>query len=249
MPIDYEPALVEATVLAAGGDGRAFHDERDPLYAIADAEAREAAFAALHARWFRRLGLDRSLPEALAERPEVPPACARTVVVRAGAAAAEAADLLVAPPGRPTLLVRLTPDKLAAPARALAFLRHELLHVADMLDPRFGYEPRLPPTGGGRLLDDRRAERYRVLWSVCVDGRLAAEGRASADARRERLREFTGTFPELGAAAETAFRRFFDAPRRTHPELVAFATGQVVRGVPDTSIVARGGDPETSAWR
>jgi hypothetical protein len=249
MPVDYEPALVEASVLAAAGDGRAFHDQRDPLYAIADAEAREAAFVALHARWFQRRNLDRPLTEALAERPRVPAACGRGVVVRAGTAAAESADLLVAPPERPTLLVRLTPGTLAAPERALALLRHELLHVADILDPDFGYEPRLPSSGGGRVLDDRRTERYRVLWDVCIDGRLTAEGRALAGARYQRLREFTRTFPELGAAAEAVFQRSFDAARPAHRDLVALATGGEAPAVPDAPIAARGDGPATPACR
>jgi hypothetical protein len=223
MPIDYEPALVESAVLASVGDGRAFHDERDPLYAIDDVEARDTAFAGLHARWFERLELDRSLTTALAERPEVEAACARCVVGRAGVAAAEAADLLVAPPARPTLLVQLTPTRLAKPERALAFLRHELLHVADMLDHEFGYEPRLPPTGGGRLLDDRRAERYRVLWDAYVDGRLVAASRALPAVRAERLSEFSRAYPELGDRVGQAFERFFAARRCTHAELVAFA--------------------------
>jgi hypothetical protein len=224
MPIDYEPGLVEAAVLASAGTGRAFHDERDPLYTIGDAEAREAAFATLHVRWFERLGLDRSLAEALAERPEIEASCARCVVGRAGAVPAEAADLLVAPPARPTLLVRLTPARVAVPERALAFLRHELLHVADMLDRDFGYEPRLPPTGDGRLLDDRRAERYRVLWDAYVDGRLVAASRALPDVRAERLHEFSRAYPELDDRVEAAFERFFAARRCTHAELVAFAT-------------------------
>jgi hypothetical protein len=226
--IDYEPALVEAAVLAARADGRSFHDERDPLYGIVDAEARESAFVALHARWFQRLGLDRSLTEALAERPEVAAACARCVVGRAGAAAAEAADLLVAPPGRPTLLVRCTPDRLAARERALAFLRHELLHVADMLDGDFGYEPCLPPAPGARLRDDRRAERYRVLWDAHVDGRLVAEGRAPLSVRLARLQEFRQAFPELDEEAEATFQRFFGARRCTHATLVALASAPAV---------------------
>jgi hypothetical protein len=226
--IDYDPALVEATVLAARSDGRAFHAERDPLYGIADAETREAAFVALHARWFQRLGLDRSLPQALAERPEISPACGRGVVVRAGAAAAEAADLLVAPPARPTLLIRFTPERLAVRERALAFLHHELLHVADMLDRDFGYQPRLPPADGVCLREDRRAERYRVLWDAYVDGRLVAASRALVAVRGERLREFRRAFPELGEEAEAAFERFFEAGRCTHAELVAFASAHAV---------------------
>jgi hypothetical protein len=224
MLTDYEPALVEAAVLAAvRARPETFHRERDPLYAIADGETREAAFVALHARWFQRLGLDRWLPDALAERPQVAAACERCVVLRARAAAAEGADLLVAAPRAPTLLVRCTPERLAAPAAALAMLRHELLHVADMLDHDFGYEPRLPHEDG-RLPAGRLAERYRVLWDAYVDGRLVAGARAPAAVLAERLREFRAAFPELGDGAGAAFRRFFDARRRTHAELIAFAT-------------------------
>jgi hypothetical protein len=240
MLIDYEPALVEAAVLASVGDGLdAFHDERDPLYAIADAEAREAAFLRLHGRWFQRLGLDRSLPEALAERPEVAAACGRCVVARAGAAAAEAADLLVAPAVRPTLLVRVTPERLGVRERALAFLRHELLHAADMLDRDFGYEPRLPAGDGPPLRAGRRAERYRVLWDAYVDGRLVAAGRAPVSVRLARRREFRRAFPELGGEADAAFRRFFDAPHCTHAELVAFASAGEARDVLDAAVVPR----------
>jgi hypothetical protein len=240
MGIDYEPALVEATVLASVGDGwKAFHDERDPLYTLADAEAREAAFVTLHARWFQRLGLDRPLPEALAERPEVAAACGRCIVARAGAAAAEAADLLVAPAVRPTLLVRVTPERLGVWERARAFLRHELLHVADMLDRDFGYEPRLPAGDGPTLRAGRRAERYRVLWDAYVDGRLVAAGRAPVSVRLARLREFGRAFPELGEQAETAFRRFFEAGRCTHADLVAFATAGDARDIPEAPVARR----------
>jgi hypothetical protein len=236
MLIDYEPALVEAAVLAGVGAGRdAFHRERDPLYAIADGEAREAAFVELHARWFQRLGLDRWLPDALAERPQIAALCGRWVVMRARAPGGEAADLLVAPPRPPTVLVRCTPERLAAPAAALAFLRHELLHVADMLDRDFGYEPRLPYEGGRRPAG-RLAERYRVLWDAYVDGRLVAGARAPASVRAERLYQFRAAFPELGDRAEAAFRRFFDARRRTHAELVAFATSGDEPAGPEASV-------------
>ena len=98
--LECEAALVEATVLAALAGGpaeRPFHAERDPLYAIADVDERDAAFAALHARWFDRLGLEGALRQALAERPEIEAGCARGIVAHAPAARAEVADLLVSP--------------------------------------------------------------------------------------------------------------------------------------------------------
>jgi hypothetical protein len=227
IPLEVEPELVEGAVLAAlpgGPDARILHQERDPLYSIADPEAREAAFARLHTRWFERLGLARPLRQALAERPEVDGGCDRGIVARAVAARAEVADLLVAPPGRPTLLLRLTAATLGAPERALTLLRHELLHVADMLDPDFGYEPHLLGVEDARRPDPACADRYRVLWDTYVDGRLVRAGCAPPARRSERRREFMRAFPTLGPGAETAFERFFDSGRRTHADLVAFAS-------------------------
>jgi hypothetical protein len=224
-PPEYEPALVEAAVLAAlrGSPGEAaLHRERDPLYSIADCDERETAFARLHAQWFEGLGLDRPLRGALAERPEIGWECGRAIVARAPSARHEGADLRLAPPARPTLLLRLMPETLAAGERAWRLLRRELLHVADMLDPAFGYEPRV---GAGAPLDPGRQERYRVLWDAYVEGRLVRSGGAPAAAGAEVLREFTRAFPALGAEGVAAFRRFFDGPSCTHADLVAAATG------------------------
>jgi hypothetical protein len=231
---EYEPAFVETAVLAALNDQRhecAFHAERDPLYAIADGDEREAAFTALHARWFDRLRLDHPLRQALAERPEIEAGCARCIVVHAPAARAEVADLLVSPWGRPQLVLRLTPETLARPDCALALLRHELLHVADMLDPDFGYEPRLPSPDGAAF-DPARTGRYRVLWDAYVDGRLVRQGRVPSTRRGERLSEFRQAFGALGEGTEAAFERFFDADRCTHAGLIAFATVHGTRAWP-----------------
>lgn len=224
--VEYEARLVEAAVLAAlssGADGRSFRAERDPLYEIPDAEAREAAFKTFHARWFVRLHLDRPFRETLAERPEIAARCGRCLVARAAAARDESADLLVAPDRHPTVLIQVTPETVAAPARLRPLLRHHLLHVGDMLDPGFGYEPRLgaPPRGDGQ--DHLLRDRYRVLWDTWVDGRLRRLGHAPPSVRAERLRDFARAFPELEGETPAAFERFFGAPECTHAELLRFA--------------------------
>lgn len=242
--LEYEPALVEAAVLAAlrGQPAcRAFHDHRDPLYAIADIDEAEAAFVALHVRWFARLGLDHPLRQALDERADVETGCARCIVSRALTVRAEEGDLLVSAGELPTLVLRLLPGTLSNPDRALVLLRRELLHVADMLDPEFGYEPRLPSAASAPLSDRGRTERYRVLWDTYVDGRLVRGGRAPSTLRAERLREFAQAFPALAGSTEQAFDRFFDAEWRTHAELAAFA-GAGNEGRPDLERVAM-------AWR
>ncbi len=228
LELEWDPALVEGAVLAAISgptETRRFHAERDGLYRIAEPEPREAAFAALHARWFVRLGLGRPFSLALAERPEIAERCGRWLVARARARRDEAADLLVASGVLPTLLVRVTAETVATAGRLQILLRHELLCVSDMLDPRFAYAPSLREDAAGGARERVVRDNYRVLWSVFVDGRLLRAGLAPGAVRRERLREFLAAFPHLGDRGEAAFERFFDGRGLTHAALLAAAAG------------------------
>lgn len=228
-PLDPEldQRLVEAAVLAAvriRGEERAFHAERDAFYAIAEPEAREAAFDALHARWFDRLALQRPFQEALAAQPVIAAHCDRWLVAAARRRADEAADLLVAPPGRPTLVVRVMAETVAAPERLTPLLHAELLHAADMLDPRFAYAAMLPPGAAGGPRERLVREHYRVLWNTFVAGRLVRRGLLPATARAERRAEFARTFAALGTNTAVAFEHVFGRDDLTHPDLLALAT-------------------------
>jgi hypothetical protein len=135
----------------------------------------------------------------------------------------ESADLLVSAPARPTLLVRVRGETLAHVDQALPLLRRELLHVADMLDPAFGYTPALPEPVAGGPRERAVREAYRVLWDAYVDGRLARQGRLPPGARGERLRAFRAAFPWLGERATASFARFFEGATLTPAVLLAFA--------------------------
>lgn len=226
LDLEYEPDLVEAAVLEAlrgHPEEPRFRRERDPIYEIPDTEARDAEFRHLGVRWFERLALAEPLDLALGEAPNVTAGCGRAIVGRARTARDEVADLRVGSSGRPTLLIRLRAETLARRDRALPVLRHELAHVADMLDPAFGYEPRL---AAGSAREPLLRDRYRALWDTLIDGRLSRLGRAPASARIDRWRDFIRAFPELGEGAEAAFARFWDGPRPAHADLLAFAAGE-----------------------
>jgi hypothetical protein len=226
---EFEPRLVETSVLEAmRGHAREheFHVERDAVYDVVDPERREAAFTALHGRWFARAALDRPFHAALAEQPAVSRACARWLVGGARAARDEAADLLVGPDTGRTLLVRVHPRTVAAPASLLRFLRRELLHVADMVDAAFGYEAALPLNIAGGPRAQVVRDRYRVLWNSYVDGRLLRRGHVPPAARQERIAEFGRAFPGLGARTGATFEKFFGGQRLTHAALLAFACGE-----------------------
>lgn len=231
--IEYEPRFVEEAVLLALRDHAeegVFRAARDRPYEIPDAEARDAAFRRLHVAWFERLGLARPIQRALGEQPLIGGETRTCVVAYAASSRQEGAELFVRPPGdggseaeRRAVVVRLTPHMLLTPTRLLELLRHELLHIADMLDPRFGYGPRLPAPEGGAGFGPLMKDRYRVLWDAYVDGRLARLGRARREVRADRLDEFRRAFPMLGERTEELFDRFFTVAPLRHAELVAFA--------------------------
>ncbi len=72
-----------------------------------------------------------------------------------------------------TLVVLVCPESLFDPSGWHHRMRRELLFASDMLDPAFDYRLELPagPTTRRNLVRDR----YQVLWSIYVEGRLNEE--------------------------------------------------------------------------
>lgn len=225
--VEFHPRLVEEAVWA-GIQGRrdagVFHRDRERLYGEPDAEARERAFARLNLSWFERLSLAEPIARALAEETRCLAAAGRVLFIPVTTENREGAELFVAAPGQFSVVVTLRPWTLADRDAVLGFLRRELLHVADMLDPVFEYEPRLPRQPAGPAHDRRLQDRYRVLWDCSIDGRLARLGRIAPGVRDARLGEFRHAFACVGGRAEECFERLFSGPRPRHPELVALAT-------------------------
>jgi hypothetical protein len=230
--LTYDPELVEEAVLLAEATApRAFRQDRNRIYEIADPDEREARFRSCHRRWFVRLGLNRIIEQTVSERPDIAKRLAAGRVVRAVARRDEAADLIdQVTPGvqdpRPILLLRLRPASLIEADALADLLRHELMHVADMLDPRFGYQRTLPSSDSGPSHDNILRDRYRVLWDVTIDGRLARSGLASDRTSAARWQEFASTFAMLGARCRDAFEEWYERRQPTHEALVAFVTEQ-----------------------
>jgi len=228
--------LVEAAVLLAEPSmtvekRRAFRRERDRTYGVSDVDEREARFRHLHRRWFLELGLDCGIEQMIADRltdasgASLPKECR---VVGAVTRPEEGADLVdrIAPESgsvQPVLVIRLRPLTLLDSKAIAALIQHELTHVADMLDPAFGYERALPPSGEGPSADTILRDRYRVLWDTTIDGRLARAGQADEAVRHVRQREFVDTFVMLGDRGLAAFDEWFDCLQPDHARLAAYA--------------------------
>lgn len=232
LTIYYDPKLIEEAVFQAqSGTAFAFEfdEERRRVYDIPDPETRERSFQDLFSRWFARLALGGPITAALHEQPFILPAIEACYVVRALHARQEGAELYVAHQdrggeiARRTLRITLRPQSLLNAPALQPLLRHELLHIADMLDPAFGYEPTLPQSPDGPTYDTFITNRYRVLWNVAVSGRLERRGWLPASPRARALADFVAAFPLLAADSESSFKRFYDDDRPNHAALAAFA--------------------------
>lgn len=230
--VRYDPKLVEETVFHAQRDSyvaRELDERRSRVYELSEPDERERLFHDLYRSWFARLGLGKPIDEALREQAIIAALVGSCYIVCATQAKEEGAELFVASDRaldenqRRTLRILIRPESLLKPECAITFLRRELFHIADMLDPAFAYEPALPKTDGGPTYDTLITNRYRVLWDVTINGRMVRRGWLTDSVRDQQLRDFRQAFPMLEERGEEYFRRFFDADQPKHSELAAFA--------------------------
>ena len=164
MRIRFDPGLVEEAVhLLAQTDPRrwrAYRGRIDPLY---DRPDRDAAIGVAMLAIFRRWRAAAPCEEALARAG----GCDEALVVRSQRPGDEGADLLVGE--QRTVLFRIAADRFLDPCALATFVRHEMRHVLDMLDPAFGYRPDLGLRGRTRAEQELVRSRYRVLWDLAID--------------------------------------------------------------------------------
>ncbi len=231
--IEFQPQLIEeavARVMADHADAGLFWQEREQLYENIDGEVREAAFRNFYESWFNRLGLIAPLRQIFELWPTLTAATSRCLLIRARAKKHLGAELYITAEEpctkareRRTIVVQLTPELLSQPKLFLEFLHHEFLHLVDMLDPHFGYEPNFPKSEAGPAYDHFLQSRYAVLWDVTIDGRLHQRGWLPPTVREKHFVNFKRTFQGAEDKLEKTFAHFFDQNSHTHRELVEFA--------------------------
>jgi len=240
--IEYEQSLVETAVfLAVRNDERwecALHQIIDRLYEIPDEELRQREFAPVFRDFFTKLGFDRLIAGLLAERPLIAERVDRCVVREAPRKKGESAELLVQDKNcadrcvRRTLVIQMCPQSFldtvhhAAPATLdgsfAALMRRELLHVADMLDDRFGYVREV--FSGEPSRQNLQRDRYRVLWDIYVEGRLDREGHGVTRNKDRLLLAFGRVFADGTAGmCGQVFTRLLGAATLTHRGFMEWA--------------------------
>jgi hypothetical protein len=211
--LEVDPQLVEEVVhLLARADERRwllYRRRIDPLYDRAD---RESAIAGALLALFREWGAEAIVANALAGLP-VP----RALVARSHRPGDEGADLLVGQDE--TALLRLPAEAFLDRASLERFLKHEVRHVRDMLDPAFAYARDLGASGRTRAEQELVRSRYYVLWNLAID--RVEEAPVDASVRRAQLDR---VFAALSAGQRARIAaRFVDPSLRTHPVILAAA--------------------------
>jgi hypothetical protein len=251
--IEYDPRLVEQAVnhrVHSDPELEAqLHRGTDSLYELPPSSDRDAQFVGVYAALFERIGLDRTLPLLLDERPVIANSVGACLVCHVLSPAQESAELHVRAPGAAasrkdrTLILQVTGPTLAEPQRFPRRMRPELFHIADMVDPVFRY--RRQQIDGLPARKNLIRDRYKVLWNVYIYGRLEREGHGEAALKPRLLAQLAHVFGlESDAAASRAFARVFHVPSLTHEQLFTWANephefSESEAGSPET----RGGEP------
>lgn len=229
----FEDDLVEAVILLCTAGRRPgvpplqirrFHAERERCYAQLDPDQRQEAFAHLHLAWFREWELADQLAAAAGRFPGLANALATLAFRQARTQSDEGAELYANPEGQRHGIVALRPDRFTGPAALDRWLHHELAHLADMLDARFGYSPlwtgATPSAARERLV----RERYRLLWNVSIDGRLTRRQLATVADESRRRAEFNRAFAFLPEPRQAdLFGGLWNGRMTGHADLLALA--------------------------
>lgn len=203
MQLRYEEDLIEAAVfLCTSGHRKGvpsrqiarFHRERERLYGILDPDERNTAFFKLHLIWFREWGMEKVLGDLLNEFPLLRETLSVLVVRKIRGRNDEGAELYVTETGRRSAILALRPESFQCNAELQDSVRHEFMHLRDMLDPGFGYAPVLDLPGLNGAQRRLANERYRLLWDITIDGRLAASSHKPARSREQHQAVFTRAF-------------------------------------------------------
>ncbi|MBI2320708.1 MAG: hypothetical protein HYU88_01060 [Chloroflexi bacterium] len=222
MKLRFEPRLMREWVLHEARRHPVFRERcrarLEPVYELSE-EERAERFAAAYAELFAERALGHGVAAILDELPELRGRIREVVVCEALGGREEEVALSA---DRARIGVRLRLQRLVDGQEAAPWLRHELLRVADFLDEAFGYEA----DSASRTPGEEHAvrERYRLLWDIAIDGRLARAGRAPAHTREERQRTVERAFSFLALEERRAvFEALWEGTPASHARFLRWA--------------------------
>jgi hypothetical protein len=261
MEIRFQPALLQEVIdsfvekTEREGDPtyyKEFHQLADPIYERFSLDDREPEFKKLYQYLFGTWGFSDIIRNTFDEFPSVKDKVGIVLVKGVLKEDQEGVDILrkwgpveqelakqFEEKGLKGIGIKLIPRRFYDPALTL-YCRHELMHIADMLDSEFLYDAdtKLGLNPGEETLI---LQRYRVLWCLNIDARLVRSGRDSMLSREDRFKEFRSWYRKIPAPQlRSVFEGLWQSDRFTHAELVEMATDTL--RVMDRAVEVEGGE-------
>ena len=138
----------------------------------------------------------------------------------------EGSNVLNRVSGLPVIEMRVLASRFANPEEVEelgAFLIHEFMHARDMMDPEFDYEDAFIP--GNPSMKNLITARFRLLWNIYVDSRLARKKIRSIMTKESRYREFDNYYRKIPEQQRRGiFEGLWITEKLTHEELLSMAT-------------------------
>ena len=160
-----------------------FHELADPIYEKFSLDDRESEFKKLYQYLFGIWGFSDIIRNAFDEFPSLKEKIGIVLIRGVLKEDQESVDILrkwgtveedlakqFEAKGLKGVGIKLLPRRFYDPALP-RFCRHELLHIKDMLDPAFLYDPDIK-VGNTPGEESLILARYRVLWCLSIDSRL-----------------------------------------------------------------------------
>lgn len=224
----YDPYVVEEIVFSKlrelEGAGSMdlydqYHSLSDEIYEVGDEDERFDRFVELNKEFFNKLGFSEAVREVVNEFPELYDKIEEIHIRKVTTLMDWGSNL--ADEKRKTI-IRLFPEQFMDVANLKRFLRHELMHVADMLDEKFGYkEGKLATLPAEETI---LGDRYKLFWDTYIDSRLERRGKETVQSKNERFGEFERLYVKFPPERKKAiFEGLWKEENLTHDKAVELA--------------------------
>ena len=207
MKIEFDPGLIEEVIFRElkvreeKGDfslTNEYHSLVDPVYENFPLDERQAQFKKIEWDFFKKLGFQDVVREVFDEFAELDGKVAGGVVLKALNPFDEGSNLTKGPGegvSRKRVALKLLAERFQDIAYLRKLIRHELMHVTDMVSESFGYrDERL---GCNPMEESIVRERYSTFWDIFVDSRLINSGRETISDREGRYQEFESLYKKI----------------------------------------------------
>lgn len=194
-----------------------YHEKRDAIYGLAE-ENRPKKFRDLDSEFFNRLGYAVYIKEVFDEYPDIQEKIKEVHVRRATTKQNEGSNVV---DEGSKVIIRLYPELFIQGTEIRRVIRHELLHVSDMMNDEFGYN--VNEDFGTSPMEERIIrDRYRLFWDISVDGRLTNKGLETTETKEQRKKEFDSFFSKIPEESRgLIFDKLWNAEKPlTHDKMV-----------------------------